>query len=261
MVGLAAVAAGLVVWWWLGAATLPWREGRRRVQRAGWVAPAGLGAVVVAVAVATGPGFAPLVLALGAVVALVWGLSVRAVRHRGLRRRADEVAQGCQVLAGQLRIGQIPGRALLTVAEEFPAFAGAAAAQGVGGEVPAALRRAASQPGHEGLQALAAAWQLAEHSGAPMAEAAEQVAEHLDQVAALRRSVNAELAPARATGKLLAVLPVIGIGMGFLVGGHPDEFLLGTVLGRWLLCAGVVLAGLGVCWTEVLADRVDRLAR
>lgn len=191
-------------------------------------------------------------------------VAVLVVRSRG-QRRADvtsaQVARGCQVLAGQLRIGQIPVVALRIAAQDCPVFGRAAAVDQVGGDVAEALRHGANQSGADGLRSLAAAWQLAERSGAPMAETAERVATQLGERLALRRSVAGELAPARATGKLLAALPLVGIAMGFMVGGHPEEFLVANPVGRWMLAAAVTLACVGMLWTEWLADHVQRRTR
>lgn len=182
-------------------------------------------------------------------------------RTRAARQEAERVARSCQVLAGQLRVGRIPVEALATAAEDCPSLAEVVSAQRIGADVSAVLRSASRKPGAAGLASLASAWYLAERSGAPMAAAAEHVSTQLADAARLRRAVSAELAPARATGKLLAALPLVGIAMGFLMGGHPDEFLLVHPLGRWCLAMGISLACLGVLWTEVLAERVERRTR
>lgn len=226
-----------------------------------WTNLVGVLGVLVGLGVVVGARWLPVLVGLASVVATVGLLLGRARSQRRMRATADEVARACQVLAGQLRIGQIPVVALRTAAEDSPVLERAVATHQVGGEVPAALRRVAEQPGADGLRALAAAWQLAERSGAPLAEAAERVTRRLAEQGDLRRAVAAELAPARATGKLLAGLPVVGLAMGFMVGGSPDEFLLQTWLGRWLLAAALVLACVGVLWTELLADRVERRTR
>ena len=234
-------------------------KGARSGTRAVVVAPGLL--VVVVLGTLLGSALLPWLVvaaALGGTVAL---LVSRTVEQRRARAMGEQVARGCQVLSGQLRIGQIPTQALGAAAEDCRALERAVAAHHVGGDVAEALRFSADQPGAGGLRSLAAAWQLSERSGAPMAEAADRVARQLSDLAALRRSVAAELAPARATGKLLAGLPLVGLAMGFMVGGSPDEFLVATTVGRWLLAVAVVLACAGLLWTEWLADRVERRAR
>ncbi|MGD8214865.1 type II secretion system F family protein [Aestuariimicrobium sp. Y1814] len=220
-----------------------------------------LGAVSLGLVALLGVDWFPLLVAGVVLVATVAVLVGRAGSQRRSLATAQQVARGAQVLSGQLRIGQVPVVALQHAAEDCPVLVPGVAAHRVGGDVPGALRREADRPGAAGLRSLAAAWQLAERSGAPMAEAAERVAADLSDRAQLRRSVAAELAPARATGKLLAVLPLVGIAMGFMVGGSPDEFLVSTTVGRWVLAVAVSLACVGMVWTEWLAEHAERRTR
>ena len=67
--------------------------------------------------------------------------------------------------------------------------------------------------------------------------------------------VAGELSAPRATGKVMAVLPACGVGLGYLLGGEPIGWLLGGPLGWGCLLAGVILASLGVLWIEALAGR------
>ena len=69
----------------------------------------------------------------------------------------------------------------------------------------------------------------------------------------LQRTVAAELAGPRATGKVMAVLPLGGIGMGYLLGGRPIQFLVEGPLGWACLLGGVSLACGGVLWVDQLA--------
>jgi tight adherence protein B len=69
--------------------------------------------------------------------------------------------------------------------------------------------------------------------------------------------VTASVAPARATAKMLAVLPVFGIALGTSMGARPLTFLLRTSLGIVCLAGGLVLALAGVLWVERLADAAE----
>ncbi|MGA4506408.1 type II secretion system F family protein [Propionibacteriaceae bacterium G1746] len=213
---------------------------------------------LVAAAIVGGAGAVPVLV--GAAVLLATGgvLVVRGRRRSAARAMAEQVARACQVFAGQLRIGALPVAALREAVEDCPALGAAVSAHEVGAAVAESLRTLASRPGAAGLATLAAAWQLSERSGAPLAMAAERVAVQLGERAALRRSVESELAPARATGKLLAGLPLVGLAMGVMVGSSPEQFLAGTTLGRWLVAGAVTLACVGILWTEALAERVER---
>ena len=70
--------------------------------------------------------------------------------------------------------------------------------------------------------------------------------------AAAERLVASELASPRATGKMLALLPLLGIGLGFAGGGDPLVFLLGGLVGRICLAAAVCLVCAGLVWTTLL---------
>lgn len=189
------------------------------------------------------------------IVALTgWWLGVRA-RDRRRRRSAErEVSHACLVLAGQLSIGQVPGVALANAAGDCAPLEESAATQRIGGDTGAALRRAGQEPGQEGLAELGVAWQLCERTGAPLAQVSTGVAEALRLAEAAHSSVDAELASARLTGQLLAVLPVLGLGLGFAGGGDPLGFLTGTLLGQVCVVAAVALLGAGLIWTEKLSE-------
>lgn len=194
-------------------------------------------------------------LAAVAVVALVTTalMVIEARRRRRILTRGSEVAEAAGVLAGQLRVGQVPAVALLTVAAEFEVLAPAAAAQRVGAPVVPALRETAAAPGGAGMGLIAAAWQLADRTGTPLAAALEQTGATLAEEEQVRATVESELAPARATGRLLAVLPLAGLVVGVVIGGDPIAFLLSTPIGNGCLLGGALLAAGGMLWSSHLA--------
>ena len=187
------------------------------------------------------------------VVILTVGWLVANGRAERLRRRnSEEVVQACLAVATQLRVGEIPSSALRRVAADSLLLQPVAAAQQIGGDVPAALRIAAAEPGCSGLAALGRSWQLCQVTGAPIADAAFRVAEGLRAEAATERLVAAELASPRATGRLPAFLPLMGIGLGFTAGGDPVAFLVGSLPGRVCLAIAVCLVCAGLVWTTLL---------
>lgn len=194
---------------------------------------------------------------LGAAVTIAGGTVVRIVvlhaRDRSARRARADVARACGVLASYVRVGQVPADALVLVAVDCGVLAEVAAVQQIGGDVPEALRAHAARPGHGGLLDLARAWRVSSSSGAPMAPALEEVASGLASDESLRSVVSAELAAPRSTGKLMAVLPLVGIGLGYLLGGRPLEWLIAGPVGWACLLLGLALAAGGVLWIERLA--------
>jgi tight adherence protein B len=231
------------------------RVGRRGVSPVSVVGGPASAATVAVATVLDGARGAVLGLAL---LVVAWtAASLLRQRHRaGLeRRRRTEVAQACAALAAQLRIGQAPGVALTAAARDHPVLREARDAQDLGGEVVRVWRTQAQLAGYGGLLDLARAWQVSGRTGAPMAATLEQVAAALVAEQALHAVVVGELSAPRATGKVMAVLPGCGVGLGYLLGGEPIGWLLGGPLGWACLLAGVVLACLGVLWIEALARR------
>lgn len=189
--------------------------------------------------------------ALVASVTISW-LIAQANAEKARRSASDEVVQVCQAVAAQLRSGDIPARALARVAVDSPLLQPVAATQAIGGSVPAALQALAARPGCGGLASLARSWQLCQITGAPIAQAASRVAEGMREDAAAARMVAAELAAPRATGRMLAALPALGIGLGFVSGGDPLDFLCGTLIGQACFAGAICLVSAGLVWTTLL---------
>ena len=177
----------------------------------------------------------------------------RAAAERARRNWADETTRVTVGLAMLLRSGQIPTAALAEAATDCDALAPVAAVARLGGDVPAALQEVSQTPGREGLARVAGAWRVAERTGAPVASVLLQVAEGLRAERELAGVVEAELAMARGSARIMAFLPLGALLLGSFVGANPLGFLLENPLGSVLALAGVGLAAAGVVWTEKLA--------
>ena len=267
MTGLTLLCAAAAAWLWIGPSDpvgrrlAPSDGGRRRWWqrwlRRGSLALAGL-LVIVGAAAMAGPAAAAvafaLLIAVGAAARLI-ALGRRTRREHAVRA---EVAQACSVIANQVRVGRIPAEALTLAATDAPVLAVTARVHRNGGDVVAALLEQAEQPGCAGLRDLARAWQVGTRTGAPMAELLDQVAHALRSDQSVERTVAAELAGPRATGRVMAALPLCGIGLGYLLGGDPLGFLVGGPFGWACLVLGAILAACGVLWIEWLARQVGR---
>ncbi len=183
---------------------------------------------------------------------------VRTSRRRAAssRARADTIS-ALDLLAAELRAGILPGSAIEALADDAPFLRPAAVAAAHGGDVVTALRAASDQPGAAALAELASAWHVAERAGAPLAHVLDRVASAARDDAEVDREVQAEAAPARATGRLMAILPVLGLSLGAGMGADPVHVLTGTVAGASCLAGGVALACVGIVWVDRIVASVD----
>lgn len=227
-------------------------RGPRRIPVTPWLA---IGLLVLIV-------FAPFGVVVAAAVAALTGEAHRRRRCRQRRRAAEAAAlEGAlDVLVGELRIGAHPVAAFDAAAAEVDgvvavSLRAVAARARMGADVATGLRSVTSRSALGAhWQRLAACWQLAESHG--LAIAALMHTAHRDIVARERFSaqVNAGMAGARTTATVLAVLPLLGVGLGQLIGAEPLRFLFSD--GQWLLVIGVTLTCLGLAWSDRITGGV-----
>lgn len=202
-------------------------------------------------------------------VTLAAGILVGTVAMRRRRTaircaRAAEAAalqSALDVLVGEMRVGAHPVVAFDVAAREVDGavadgLRAVAARARLGADVAGGLRGFADtsrMPEH--WERLALFWQLAQTHGLSIATLMH--AAHRDIVERERFSarVDAGMAGARTTALVLAALPVLGIGLGQLIGADPLGFLLSGGAGGWLLVAGVTLACCGLLWSDRITGR------
>lgn len=214
-----------------------------------------VGATAVGVVVLDGVRLA---LALVVVVAVSGVLHLRARERRrrvAARTRAAVVEVG-EALVGELRAGRDVGTALSRAAAPWEPFGAVARAAALGADVPSALRRLACEPGAEGLRDLAVAWEVAGRTGGVLGSVLTQVVDGGRAVHEDLRTVGTELASARATARLMVLLPVVTLGLAAGTGSAPWRLLVSEPLGVACLGAGVVLSLVGLLWIDRIADGV-----
>ena len=241
------------------------RLGPPEGEREPWAPPKFLVAVaatcVVAVAVPSTPAQIALV-AIAAVGLFALRLRMTARQRANTATFRAEVARVIRSASAELRAGVDPAAALRaatggTSRLEAQRRAWEMVHAAGGTDVRTALHAAASTPGGEGLADVAAAWHLAEQTGAPLAAILDRIAGSIQSEVELDREVAVEAGPARATARLMAVLPVFGLGLGFLLGVNPVAVLVGSGLGVACLVGGLALACCGVWWIESIVSALD----
>jgi tight adherence protein B len=202
------------------------------------------------------------VVAAFAIVALT--LAARRRRAAAHQRRVDESAalQGAlSVLVGELRVGAHPIAAVETAAQEVGGaievrLRAVAARARLGADVAAGLRAVAA---HSTLPAqwerLSACWQLAQTHGLAIATLMHTAHRDIIERDRYVSTVSSGMAGARATAVILAGLPLVGVGLGELIGASPVRFLMSGGVGGWLLLIGVALGCCGLAWSDRITDR------
>jgi tight adherence protein B len=197
--------------------------------------------------------------------ALTWlrqkkGVLGRRRRQATIRRAA--VIELCDAIAVELTAGRPAGTALTHAAEALPDLPGLRsvieAARG-GGDVVTALTQASTTEGCEALRLLAGCWRIGVDRGGTLASVIDGLAEALRDEQSHREDIALQLAGPRATARLLAGLPALGLGMAATLGAHPLRFLFGTVPGAACLAVGIGLDTLGLWWTARLATAAEQL--
>lgn len=187
-----------------------------------------------------------------------WALRVRPpwVSARERRADAEAVLEACDALAAELRAGRPPGESLASAADTWAPLAVVAQALHLGADVPESLRRLAGErPGAADLRLVGAAWEVAQSSGHGLARALSRTARGIRMRRRTRRIVESELASARATARLVCLLPVAVLLAGSGAGERPWTFLFNNPVGWACLVGGLALMAAGLAWIEGIARR------
>lgn len=109
----------------------------------------------------------------------------------------------------------------------------------------------------ERLRDLSLSLRMSENAGAPLATSLERAAEHAEERIDALLGRQSALAAPRATGRILSWLPLIGLGLGMLMGSDPLGVLTGSVAGALAGLLGFALAFIGRGWTARLVHRAE----
>ncbi len=98
---------------------------------------------------------------------------------------------------------------------------------------------------------------LSEATGSALSATLRRAAEHAEESIDALLGRESALAAPRATGRILSLLPFIGLGLGELMGTSPVSVLTGSIAGA---CAGLVGVGLALAgrrWTAALVHAAE----
>lgn len=109
----------------------------------------------------------------------------------------------------------------------------------------------------ERLHDLQLSLRMSESAGAPLATSLERAAEHAEERIDALLGRQSALAAPRATGRILSWLPLLGLGLGVLMGSDPVGVLTGSILGALTGLFGLGLAFAGHRWTAALVHRAE----
>ncbi len=109
----------------------------------------------------------------------------------------------------------------------------------------------------ERLHDLQLSLRMSESAGAPLATSLERAAEHAEERIDALLGRQSALAAPRATGRILSWLPLLGLGLGVLMGSDPVGVLTGSILGALTGLLGLGLALAGRRWTAALVHRAE----
>lgn len=132
-----------------------------------------------------------------------------------------------------ISLGEEPGRAIVTRSTGLP---------------PAAA---------EVMAGMAAVWTVSERSGAPAADMILRYATAQRDALDAERERRIAMAGPRSTVRVLSWLPLIGVGLGVLIGVQPAELISGLP-GQLSIGGGMLLYILGRWWMTAMMRSAER---
>lgn len=141
-------------------------------------------------------------------------------------------------------------------AARLPLPCAVAARARLGADVTAGLLAAARSSALPAYwERLAVCWQLGSDHGLAIASLMRAAQRDVAERQRFSARVSAGMAGARASAAILAILPLLGVLLGQLIGARPLSFLLTGRVGGWLLVVGLTLACAGLLWSDRITDR------
>lgn len=183
------------------------------------------------------------------------------------RRRSRKVVERCEKLAADLALhlacgmpvedairlcAPDAGQGLSGAIDRF----GAAVALGAGAE--AAFLNLAGELGSPDLDLIAHAVLTSRETGSDVRVVMAAVGEALRERAAIRRELQTQTVQGRLSGRIVAGLPLLFLGISLVVSRESFTVLFGTAPGLLMLGGAGVLDLLGFLWIKKILDMHDR---
>ncbi|MBP3222391.1 MAG: hypothetical protein J6M18_00480 [Actinomycetaceae bacterium] len=110
---------------------------------------------------------------------------------------------------------------------------------------------------HAAIPAAIAVCRLGSSSGAPLANVLDACAQGISESADAHGARRAALAGPVASARTIALLPLIGLFLGSLLGAHPIDFLFGTLFGNICLFLSFAFEITGIIWVYRLKKHAE----
>ncbi|AWE41614.1 hypothetical protein [Actinobaculum sp. 313] len=107
------------------------------------------------------------------------------------------------------------------------------------------------------IPAAVAVCRLSHLTGAPSADVLEACAGGITEVSEAAAARRVALAGPRTSARMLALLPLLGLLLGYVLGSNPLAFLLSTNIGRVCLLVGFAFELAGIVWVRHLVKRAE----
>jgi tight adherence protein B len=173
------------------------------------------------------------------------------------QQRRIRVIVAFTALASELRAGHPPEVALRNAGGDPCVWPTALSAARCGADITQALRIDAES--HPAITALAACWRVGSVSGSGLARTVEELARSGRASEETRVQLDAHLASARSSIRVLAALPFLGIAMGTVLGATPLTWFGTSQVGFGALCGGLALTAIGLWWSRRITRSVEQL--
>jgi len=173
------------------------------------------------------------------------------------RQRRIRVIVALTALASELRAGHPPEVALRNAGGDPCVWPTAISAARFGADITQGLRIDAES--HPAITALAACWRVGSVSGSGLARTIEELARSGRASEETQVQLDAHLASARSSIRVLAALPFLGIAMGTVLGATPLTWFGTSRVGFGALCCGLALTAIGLWWSRRITRSVEQL--